>query len=420
MRILSVSNCPALEHLGSGYVIANFAKGLRALGHEVDLVQPDEYEVCRWLRPRAISYRQAVGMLRAVKRALRLKHYDLVEFWGGEAWLATHWLIRSRSDRPMVVQHTNGPEPRYNQILRELGILKLNRLQAWHAEKLLPRAFACADGIVTVSESDRVWLAESGLSRGAKLQAIEVPLPDCFAGRPIKARATGVIGFSGTWLPKKGIGVLVPDMTQILRAFPGWRFLVLGTNSTDSVRSCFPLDIRSKVDVLPMIKDKEALAQRYEQMEIFVLPSLIESFGVALTEAMACGCATVTTRVGFGAALVDEKHVLILKKAESPYLYQAVKRLILNPELRQQLGTAAWERVQGLRWDRAVRILSDTYEGWLSEYRYTVQRLVELARSTTSSALEGCVAKAPIRLSSRATESVKSNRSPFENLGMNG
>src|SRR5262249_52279465 len=163
--------------------------------------------------------------LRAVNRALRNKAYDLIEFWGAEAWLATRWLVSSKADRPMIVQHTNGPEPRYNQILRESGILKLNCLQVWNADRLLPQAFFCADGIVTVSESDRIWLSEHRLSPHAKLQAIEVPLPDCFVGRSIKARATGVIGFSGTWLPKKGIGILVSDMTDILRAFPGWRLV---------------------------------------------------------------------------------------------------------------------------------------------------------------------------------------------------
>ena len=391
MRILSVSNCPALEHLGSGYVIANFVKGLRALGHEVDLLQPDDYEVCQWLRPKGIGHRQSMGMLQAVSRSLRLKDYDLVEFWGAEAWLATRWLVRRQKHRPMVVQHTNGPEPRYNQILRELGILRLNRLQAWNSERLLPQAFAYADGIVTVSDSDRIWLSEHRLSPHAKLQAIEVPLADCFVERPIKARDTGVIGFSGTWLPKKGIEVLVSDMTDILRAFPGWRFVVLGTNPTDKVRSCFPLDIGSRVDVIPMIKAKEALAQRYEQMEIFVLPSLIESFGVALAEAMACGCAAVTTRAGFGASLVNEKHALILAKAQSPDLYRAVKRLILDPQLRRQLGAAARERVQELRWDRAVQSLSHTYEQWLVEHRRAVEHPVELPFAPYSSSVGSSV-----------------------------
>ena len=60
MRILTISNCPAFEYLGSGYVIANFAKGLRALGHEVDLLQPDDYEVCnRYVPERTVIARRS-------------------------------------------------------------------------------------------------------------------------------------------------------------------------------------------------------------------------------------------------------------------------------------------------------------------------------------------------------------------------
>jgi glycosyltransferase involved in cell wall biosynthesis len=109
-------------------------------------------------------------------------------------------------------------------------------------------------------------------------------------------------------------------------------------------------------------------------MEIFVLPSLIESFGVALAEAMACGCAAVTTRVGLGASLVDGREAILLEKPESPRLYESVKRLILNPDLRRQVGIAARERVQSLRWDRAIPTLSDTYEGWLADYRRAAGR----------------------------------------------
>jgi glycosyltransferase involved in cell wall biosynthesis len=162
---------------------------------------------------------------------------------------------------------------------------------------------------------------------------------------------------------------MVPDITRVLREFSQWRFLVLGTNPNDGVQLCFPSDIRQRVEVMPMITDKEALARQYERMEIFVLPSLIESFGVALAEAMACGCAPVTTPVGLGASLVNGRHALLLDKPESPHLYETVKKLILNPGLRKQLGDTGWERVQGLRWDSAARNLSETYESWLRDYR---------------------------------------------------
>jgi glycosyltransferase involved in cell wall biosynthesis len=371
MNILTISNCLPLDYLGSGYVISNFVKGMRALGHKVDLIQPDNYEICQFVRPRANSYRQSIGMLFALKRALKKKEYDLIEFWGGEAWLSIQWLVKRKGTRPLVVQHTNGPEPRYNHLSNDNGLIKQTSLQRWHTEKLMLKAFMYPDGVVTVSEYDRLWLEQQGLPLRGNLKAIEVPLPSCLLDRALTQRESRVIGFCGTWLPKKGIDVLVSDISRLLKEFPEWRFMVLGTSPNADVQSYFPEEVRNRVEVLPIILEKEALARQYEQMEIFVLPSYIESFGVALAEAMACGCAVVTTRVGLGATLQCGRQALLLEEPKSPHLYESVKQLILNPELRRQLGIAAWKRVQGLRWEHAVSSLSETYQHWLAELRQT-------------------------------------------------
>jgi glycosyltransferase involved in cell wall biosynthesis len=209
VRILAISNCLPLEHLGSGYVISNFIKGMRALGHKVNLIHPDNYEICRFIRPRANSYRQSIGMFLALRRELKTRNYDLIEFWGGEAWLSIHWLVKRNGVRPLIVQHTNGPEPRYNRLSNDAGLIKQTSFQRWHTEKLMLKAFVYPDGVVTVSEYDRSWLEQHSLPLNRKLKAIEVPLPSCLIGRPAKPRESRIIGFCGTWLPKKGINLMV-------------------------------------------------------------------------------------------------------------------------------------------------------------------------------------------------------------------
>ena len=365
MRILTISNVPALEHLGSGYVLSGFVKGLRALGHEIDLVQPDDHEVLQSMRPRANAYRQAVGMLRATRRALARQRYDVVEFWGGEAWLAT-WGLHRRRQRPLIVQHTNGPEPRYNTMLRTAGLWKPSLAQRG-LSRLQMKAFELADGVVTVSRYDGDWLEQMSLPRSGNRITVEAPLPDEFLGRPTTVRGSRTIGFCGTWLPKKGLGVLVPDMSRVLREFPEWRFLVLGAGDRGRVHASFPEELRGRIEVVPMIGEKEALAQQYERMEIFVFPSVIESFGIALAEAMACGCAPVTTRVGFGASLDDGRHALLLSDAASPQLYESIKRLVLDEPLRKAIGAAAQARVQSLDWGTAARGVADAYQSWAAE-----------------------------------------------------
>ena len=111
LKILTLSNCQPIASDGSGQVIRGYLEGLRSLGHKVDVLGPDDYEVLQSLRPRANSYRQAVGMWLASMRKLRERDYDVVEFYGGEAFLATGRLARRADRRFLLVQHTNGPEP---------------------------------------------------------------------------------------------------------------------------------------------------------------------------------------------------------------------------------------------------------------------------------------------------------------------
>ena len=92
-----------------------------------------------------------------------------------------------------------------------------------------------------------------------------------------------------------------------------------------------------------------------------------------VAEAMACGCAVVTTPVGFAASLTDGEQAVILQKAESPQLYHAVARLIEKPELRRRLGEAARRHVQSLRWKNATRTLADAYEDWFEDHHRALE-----------------------------------------------
>ena len=117
MRILTLANTPLRRDLGSGYVILNYAERLRRRGHVVRLIGPPEIDWPRSGR-RAIRYRQMAGMFLAAAPDAIAK-YDVVEFYGGESWLAVTRLAR-RSQRPLLVAHSNGLEPHAERLLGPL------------------------------------------------------------------------------------------------------------------------------------------------------------------------------------------------------------------------------------------------------------------------------------------------------------
>lgn len=356
MRILTVSNCPLQAHLGSGYVIKNFVEGLRALGHEVDVLEPADYEVLQFLRPRFSTHRQAVGMMAATRRQLRVKTYDMVEFWGGEAWLATRWLRSQGSRRPVIVQHTNGPEPRYaSGTQSKAGRQSLQRL-------LSAGAFTHADAIVTVSEYDRQWLKGHPQFKQVRVETVEPALPAEMQDIPLVLRSPKRIGFCGSWIPRKGTAAVVEAFVRLRRDIPDLKLVLAGVGENFRVGDAFPSEVHDAIEVHPMIRDKARLREYYQGLSILILPSKEESFGLVIAEAMACGCAVVATPVGFASCLVDGEEVVLMGQDSAEQLHSKTLQLLGNSELRNRIAGGGWARTRTLRWSESARRLERFYQ----------------------------------------------------------
>jgi len=183
MRILTISNCPLKAHQGSGYIIISFCNGLRARGHQVDLFGPDHIEPLPAIR-RAKSYRQASGMLAFALSKLPTARYDVVEFYGGEACLAATVLALLPRRQFLMVQHSNGLDTfAREKLLKSLGSYSLTGDPVkWYQRSLLPiaNAFSKVDGLVVLSEPERLYALNHGYQSDARVAVIETALPDEF------------------------------------------------------------------------------------------------------------------------------------------------------------------------------------------------------------------------------------------------
>ncbi len=88
----------------------------------------------------------------------------------------------------------------------------------------------------------------------------------------------------------------------------------------------------------------------YSMADIFVLPSIAtsrwqEQFGMVLIESMACGKPVVSTLSGSIPEVVGDSGILV-QSADHLSLYQALKGLILNENLRRELGRKTRERAE--------------------------------------------------------------------------
>ena len=87
----------------------------------------------------------------------------------------------------------------------------------------------------------------------------------------------------------------------------------------------------------------------YRNANMFVLPSLGETFGLSIMEAMAMHLPVVTTNIGAIPELVVDGETGILVPPNSPKaLNDAIQRLQKDPDLRVRMGKAGRKRVEQL------------------------------------------------------------------------
>ena len=86
--------------------------------------------------------------------------------------------------------------------------------------------------------------------------------------------------------------------------------------------------------------------------DIFIRPSASEGRSLAILEAMAAGCAVITTDIAANSALIEHGRTGILIPVGDPdALHHAFTQLVENQPLRQRLGTAARAEVLGSTWE---------------------------------------------------------------------
>lgn len=365
LRVLTLSNCPDDRALGSGYVVDGYANQLRRAGHHVRLIGSSKMAPGAFLTgKRAFRYRLALGMAWTAHRAVRKEAYDIVEIYGGDAWLAI-WVLQKKARRPFViVARSNGLETHVSAVLQPS---EPKARQLSH-DRLFAIGYRLADGLITVSDWDRRWGLQAGYQSESHLAAIDNPLPDSYIGVPFEPeRQSRTIMYCGTWLPRKGVGLIETDIPHVLRRHSDWRLRLVGVGAFDKAAH-FPSDVCSRIDVVAGADRETSLKNLYASAAVTIMPSIYDSFGLVAAEAMACGCALVASPVGFPASLQDDVECVHVRGHLAGALDDALERLLPNEASRYRIAEAGRNRVQQLRWNDARDRLIGHYRAWLAEH----------------------------------------------------
>ena len=153
--------------------------------------------------------------------------------------------------------------------------------------------------------------------------------------------------FVGSLIKRKGLDYLF----QAARKLDDIKFLIVGEGGErERLEKIAP----DNTEFLGHVSE-ERLIELYSKALIFCLPSIGEGFGLVLLEAMASGCAIVST-------IPLEYEGVRIRPKDGNGIKNAIEYLIKNPKVALRIGRKNRERAKGYSWDDFINKLIRVYE----------------------------------------------------------
>jgi glycosyltransferase involved in cell wall biosynthesis len=138
---------------------------------------------------------------------------------------------------------------------------------------------------------------------------------------------------------KRGLELFLESASQIARARPDTRFLVVGSKELPEFARAHALVRSGHVSYRPKSRHPE---QWFAALDLFLYAARFEEFGMVVAEAQAMGVPVVTSRlVGASECLPQAYAPWLLERPEPTKFAAHALTLLADPALRARLGAAA-------------------------------------------------------------------------------
>jgi glycosyltransferase involved in cell wall biosynthesis len=202
-----------------------------------------------------------------------------------------------------------------------------------------------------------------------------------------------VIGFVARQTAAKGVLTLLEAMRHVWQWNSEIRLVLAGPRSShekDTARLIETFSQSQKERIINIgtfdEKDKGSL---FEAFDVFALPSMEESFGIAYLEAWACDKPVIGARIGSTRCVIDEGIDGLLVDPHDPEdLAQALIRLLADGDLRDRMGRSGHAKaMEHYTWEKVTDRIERLY------LELTTTRSEERSVSGRSRRLSSCPLK---------------------------
>ena len=239
------------------------------------------------------------------------------------------------------------------------------------AYRLIERALATVtDRIISVSRDEAEHAVALGIGR-RKLVLIENGIESWRPDQVARVRAAArsrlgiapddvVVGFLGRLAPQKAPDVALHVFRRLLDERPGTRVVLAGDGPDgERVRALIgELGIADRVLTLPVASGPDVIPA----FDLFLMTSRYEGFPYVLLEALAAGCAIVTTRVGGVVdCVVDGVNGAVVDSLDPEPIARSVLAILNEPDLLQRMRAEARARAALFSIDRMLDRTAELY-----------------------------------------------------------
>ena len=157
--------------------------------------------------------------------------------------------------------------------------------------------------------------------------------------------------------------LVIPAFAQVARKYSAARLLVVGDGSLRNVmeRQAAESGISGCVEFAGR-QPQDALQDYFDEIDILLMPSRSEGFGLTALEGMARGCVVVAADVGgLPEVVIDGETGLLHRKEDINDLVKAISQLIDNPLLMTSMSQAAVNRAKLFTTEQYDTLIADLY-----------------------------------------------------------
>lgn len=360
MRYSIVTETYPPEINGVALTVQGLEQGLRERGHDVEVIRPrqpadtdapgDTLLVHGANLPRYPGLRFGMPAGRTLRAHWRRGFPDAiyVATEGPLGWSAM------RAAQRLGIPVVSGFHTRFDRYADHYGMGLLTPLVRGYLRRFHQRAVATLVPTDALAQE----LHGMGISNARLLRrAVDTQLfhpsrrdDELRAGWGVDA-ATPVVLYVGRMAPEKNLELAVAAFRAIQQRIPQARHVWVGDGPARAALQAAHPDL-----IFAGVQRGEALARHYASADLFLFPSLSETFGNVIIEALAAGLPVVAYAEGAAHEhLVDGVNGYCIAPGDAKAFIDAATRLASNPGLIRHMGRAAHAGMAGLSPEAVTR-----------------------------------------------------------------